>query len=160
MTNVHFQQHNSTKKMQFRDVLQEMHGKKFRGQSKENSSNLRPTEVNLMLAWPDYANRAVRSSSLTCCCLAARWHLSKREGEVRNGQLMLAPAWEETRFICSGEKSAKVGWDYRVHRENGKVNPLSHKFSWKTERLVPTGHNFWFNYRTQTGENNSVPGFL
>lgn len=46
VTNVHFLQDSSTKKMQFRDVLQEMHRKKFRGRSKENSSNLPQTEVN------------------------------------------------------------------------------------------------------------------
>lgn len=51
VTNVHFLQHNSTKKMQFRDVLQEMHGKRFRGRSKENSSNLPQTEVNPNLWW-------------------------------------------------------------------------------------------------------------
>lgn len=51
VTNVHFLQYNSTKKMRFRDVLQEMHGKKLRGRSKENSSNLPQTEVNPNLCW-------------------------------------------------------------------------------------------------------------
>lgn len=46
VTNVHFLQDSSAKKMQFRDVLQEMHRKKFRGRSKENSRNLPQTEVN------------------------------------------------------------------------------------------------------------------
>lgn len=51
VTNVHFLQYNSTKKMQFRDVLQEMHGKKFQGRSKENSNSLPQTEVNPNLCW-------------------------------------------------------------------------------------------------------------
>lgn len=47
VTIVSFLQHNSTKKTQFRDVLQEMHRKKLRERGKAGSSNSPQTEASL-----------------------------------------------------------------------------------------------------------------